>query len=254
MTSSKEGCLAIFGTVLVITGGLCGCGVDEADPAPGVLGSGLPAAWTQIAPGVWERVTEAGTFRRGSGIESFEFSLAETRAEHARLLEERARASAAGASPGALAELDVRLRDSREQIEYLEVSIAHGRGEGAEALTLQAFNDQSSSGSACAGYYNFNIDFTIGSYEGWVTTSAGWTEFGPFAPFQKTLYTRATAYNGVYPGSDIDTYGPFSGTCCVGISSTKVAAETSSPQLHGWAYLSVSGGCSAYHYLSASYP
>jgi hypothetical protein len=179
--------------------------------------------------------------RIGFGVESFRWALDEARAEQAELM-----TKVGGA------ELDKRLRATEDLIAYLGESLASA---DARLSPDQArlSNKATNSGNTCAGSYNLEVAFTCGFSNGTTTSTASWSEFGPFAPYQKNMHTYAyAAYNGAYD-EDSDTTGAFSGYCCVSVSSQATSpGPTFSPDLYGSAYISIWDGCSDYRFVSDS--
>lgn len=229
---------------------------DQGNTSHSSWALGQANDWFEIAPGVWERQRpEGGSERLGFGTEGFEFALDLALQEHTMVLEEiELNGMAKSASK--------RLRAIEELIAYLQASLAENEKLGLyEPSPLAPPEDDvqtASTGSqyVCAGTYNFDVSFQLGMAGGSVTSQAGWSEFGPFAPYTKTLHTYAYAtYEGrPYPAEDSDQYGPFSGQCCVGVESSASAYPTFFPELYGSTYLSVTNGCYASRFYSASYP
>lgn len=213
--------------------------------------------WIEIAPGVWERKRpEGGSERLGFGTEGFEFALDQARQERTMLL--------AQVEIGQRAPLSKRLGENQNLIAYLEASLSESRKSNIhESIPVAPPDDDvhpegTSSDGVCAGYYGFDISFQLGMADGTVTSRADWTEFGPFAPYTKTLHTYAyaahEAYGETFVDEDSDSFGPFSGYCCVSVESSATAYPTFAPQLYGSAYLSVTNGCAASRFYSSSYP
>lgn len=204
------------------------------------------SGWEEIAPGVYELERADGTFTRvGFGVESFEWALEQAQSRLERLSRKTTRVEL---QP----ELERRMRKTSELVGYLERSIETARAQGV-GLSSKA----SESGSVCAGYYDLDVSFTCSSY-GQTTSTAGWSEFGPFAPYYKTLHTYAEAswydkeFGITRTNTDEDTFGPFQGECCVEISSNAYALNPNSADLYGSAYVSVTNGCSAYRFIQDS--
>ncbi len=198
--------------------------------------------WQPIAPGVYELRRESGRVTRvGFGVESFRWALDEARAEQAELT-----TKVGGA------DLEKRLRATNDRIEYLRASLDAANTELSPDEARLA-NKASDSGSTCAGSYSLDVSFTCGFSTGTTTSTATWSEFGPFAPYQKNMHTYAyAAYGGAYD-EDSDTTGAFSGYCCVSIQSEATSpGPTFSPDLYGDAYISIWNGCSDYRFVSDS--
>lgn len=235
---------------------------DIADPVDDVLDSseeGAEATWQEIAPGVWERPREEGGFERlGFGLEGFRFALERAKQERSTLL---------APDYNDVAAVEARLQKNQELIDYLQTTLdeADEMGENeplsptsgeVRARTPPSEPSSSSpSGYVCAGSYNFDIQFYYGMVDGAVQTTASWSEFGPYAPYRKTLHTYSYAWASEYSPSeheDSDSYGPFSNKCCASVSSYAGVGVTFSPLLFGSAYLSVTNGCSAYRFYEAA--
>lgn len=205
------------------------------------------AGWEEIAPGVWEKERADGTFTRvGFGVESFEWALEQAQNRLERL-------SRKSAPLELQPELGRRMRKTTELVGYLERSI-----ETARAAGIGLSSKASESGGVCAGYYDLDVSFTCGSSYGQTTSTAGWSEFGPFAPYYKTLHTYAEGswydkeFGIIRTNTDEDTMGPFRNTCCAEISSNAFALHVNSAELYGSAYISVTNGCSAYRFIQDS--
>lgn len=148
----------------------------------------------------------------------------------------------------------VPLRSNQELIEYLQGRLDEAKKSGLRGElplappTVDEVTDSSSvSGSVCGGNYTLAITFSYAMTGGVVDTVASWSEFGPYAPYNKTLYTYAYAWTndgGVTPHEDQDSFGPFSGSCCRVVQSGAGVEPTFSPKLYGRAYVSVTNGCS----------
>lgn len=221
----------------------------------------LTTDWAEISPGVWERSRSDGGFdRMGFGIEGFQFALEQARQERVGLLE--------GTHESSVSDLNDRLRSNQDLIEYLQSSLDEAKESGLREelpidpptineVTNSSYSPSSSvSDSVCAGSYTFDINFGYSMVDGWVDTAATWSEFGPFAPYKKTLYTYSYAWSESYGQIDYkedeDSFGPFSGHCCVKIQSSATAELTWSPMLYGRAYVSVTNGCSAFRFYESS--
>jgi hypothetical protein len=242
---------------------IVGCNqADDADPLDDVVSSGEESAeitWVEIAPGVWERPRLEGGFERlGFGLQAFEFALERARQERVALLDLRDRDAP---------DLETRLHKNLELINYLRSTVDEAGEVGepepltppsVEATSLAASSPSSSSAVSdyvCAGSYNFDIQFYYGMVDGAVATTASWNEFGPYAPYQKTLHTYSYAWAPDYSPSDhtdSDYYGPFSHSCCASVSSYAGVGVTFRPMLYGSAYVSVTSGCSAFRFYEAS--
>ena len=211
----------------------------------------LTAEWAEVSPGIWERWRFDGGFERmGFGIEGLQFALEQARQERIELL--------AGVHEWSVSDLNDRLRSNQELIGYLQGSLDEAKQSGLrEELPLEppAFDEVADSSSVsdyvCGGTYTFDINFIYTMTEGWVDTVAGWSEFGPYAPYKKTLYTYAYAWTydgGISPREDEDSVGPFSYSCCTVIQSGAGVEPTFNPMLYGRAYVSVTNGCSAFRF------
>ena len=204
--------------------------------------------WEKIAPGVYElRRGNGRVTRLGFGVESFRFALEERRAELAEMEYE---ASTAGDSG-----FQRRQQKTEETIAFLEESLRKAEVELTPEQARLANKDDYDSGSTCGGHFSLDVTFSCGLASGTTTSTATWGEFGPYAPYQKTLHTYAAAavssQYGAPSDADSDTYGPFSGACCVNIQAQATApGPTWSPRLFGEAYVAVSTGCSDFRYVS----
>lgn len=214
-----------------------------------------PKPWAQLAPGVWERVREDGIRERSStGVEGLEYELQLARTERALIaqVKESGNASARNA----------RQLESDERIQFLENALAEEKNSAKERtpderLSAQGFYEQgSSSGAFCGGYYSFDAQFYFGMTGGSVTMQGHFSEFGPYAEYTKQFYVRATAwmYDPDIVNSDRQWSPTFTNTCC--FSTRQVSAgidPTFSPVLEAYGYLTGSGGCGSIIYTARSY-
>lgn len=202
--------------------------------------------WQPIGPGVYELRRESGRVTRiGFGVESFRWALDEARAEQAELL---GRAD----TP----KLEKELRATGDRIAYLEASLEAANTELSPDEARLA-NKATNSDYTCHGNYSLDVSFSCGFVDGTTTSTATWSEFGPFAPYRKNLHTYAFAAMSSDPGAaydeDTDTSGAFSGICCVQVQSQATTpGPTFSPDLYGDAYISIWNGCSDYRFVSDS--
>lgn len=202
--------------------------------------------WQRIAPGVYEMARENGRVTRiGFGVESFRWALEEARVEQAELLGKTF-------SPA----IEKELRASADLIDYLQGSLARAE---ADLSTEQArlSNKASDSGYTCNGNYSLDVALTCGYQYGTTTSTATWSEFGPLAPYEKTMYTYARAAMSTAAGAaydeDSDSYGPFSYACCVTVESeARTPGPTFTPFLSGRAHISITNGCSDFRFIQDS--
>lgn len=192
--------------------------------------------WNQVAPGTWEMERPDGTIQRlGFGDAAFRHSLAQRQKEYVELLGQ------VGEQP----QLHKRLEATAHAISFLQRSLAPAE---QPATGVQQKASQRT-GSVCAGNYDLDTWITHQLAGSTVDASASWSEFGPFAPYTKEMITYAEAQwqNGSQTilDSDYNSTGPFSGTCCVSVSSTAVAYPTYVCDLYSYAYLRVYSGCNA---------
>lgn len=200
--------------------------------------------WQPIAPGVYELQRESGRVTRiGFGIESFRFALDRARTEQAHLVGKIG-------VPG----VEKQLRVTDDLIAYLEESLveADANLSPEEARTA---NKASNSDYTCHGNYSLDVSFSCGFVSGTTTSTATWSEFGPFAPYRKNLHTYAFAAMSSDPGAaydeDTDTSGAFSGICCAQVQSQATTpGPTFEADLYGSAYVSIWNGCSDYRFVS----
>lgn len=193
--------------------------------------------WHQVAPGTWEMERPDGTVQRlGFGEAAFRHSLAQRQREYAELL-------------GQVAEqpqLHKRLEATANAIAFLQRSLQEA---DRPAAGVVAKANPTETGSVCAGSYDLDTWITHQLAGSQVDASASWSEPGPFAPYTKEMITYAEAkwQNGSQTilDSDYNTTGPFSGSCCVSVSSTAVAYPTYTCDLYSYAYLRVYSGCTA---------
>ena len=233
---------------------LLACGSEDTVPrsepaaqSPAERSKLTPSPWSKLAPGVWERVREDGIRERSSsGVEGLEYELQLARGERA-LLEQVREASI---NPSAF---DARLEERAEHIQVLEDAIGEARKNGVlermsdEPPSVQALYEQGQkSGSLCGGYYGFDPQFYYTMAGGSVSMQGNWTEFGPFAPYKKQFYVRATAWlqnPNDYPSQSVGEWSPvFMNTCC--FSTNQVSAGTSptfTPQLEAHGVIMASG-------------
>lgn len=192
--------------------------------------------WKQISAGVWERPRAGGgTERFGAGRAAFAFALQEATQQHLDLL--ATEGSAAGSAPAEEVER------STERLRFLEQAVESAnetpQGKGDDLLSPMV------SGRFCAGNYSFTVNMVPYTYAS-VTATANWSEFGPFAPYYKTMntYARAEMNDGSgFSNVDSDSFGPWRGYCCVNVQSTANTGPTFTPRLYGLAYLT-SSNCS----------
>ncbi|MFP2903884.1 hypothetical protein ACLESD_02185 [Pyxidicoccus sp. 3LFB2] len=234
---------------------------DAVQPSTPSRSELTPRPWAKIAPGVWERVREDGLREQaGIGVEALEFNLQQVRAERA-LLEEARKASDKTSA------LDARLRQSDQEIQFLQAGIARARQEGVLEQTptelptgsVQAMAGEqgTQSGSFCGGYFGFDVQFSYGMAGGSVATQGNWTEFGPYGPNLKEYYVIAKAWlysPGDYPSQADADQSTFSHTCCYSTRQVSAGAyPTFTPILEGGGWLLGYGGCGARTYKVWNY-
>jgi hypothetical protein len=232
---------------------LTACNVPDDAPTKEVA----PAEWKRVAPGVWERVrSDGGHEQIGIGVQALKAELQRLRVERAL----RQQVSAMGGTSG---ELAGPLRESDKRIHFLETGLAELENAGVRELaedeellrSILGGTEGTPSGPYCGGYFGFEVEFSYGMAGGGVTTRGGWTEFGPYAPYTKTLYVYASGwlYSRDEEPSDTnaDSEGPFSRACCVSVETAAAAYPTFTPGLEGGGYILGSSGCGAPLYYRA---
>ncbi|MFP2925983.1 hypothetical protein ACLESO_12340 [Pyxidicoccus sp. 3LG] len=247
---------------------LTGCGTAEnvnaddgqAERSTPELSEVAPAKWAQVAPGVWERPRPDGVREQlGVGVHALELELQRVKGQRALLQQ----VSAQGVSPR---ELAAQQTDIDKLIHFLESGLATARSAGAAEppseepplRVAQAGSEGTPSGSYCAGNYNFQVIISHDILGSSVTSSAQWSEFGPFAELTKNMFTFATTWRDRNPGtpvfqSDSDTTNPFTGSCCKMIQSSARVGSDYNPKLEGSAYIFGDSVCGGPHFYRAWY-
>lgn len=163
---------------------------------------------------------------------------------------------------GEISALDASQKESDLRIQFLENALAEEKKSVMERTPDERFSAQAiyetgqKSGQFCGGSYSFDAQFFYGMTSGAVTMQGNWSEFGPYAPYNKQFYVRARAwmYDPYILNSDSELSPVFTNTCC--FSTRQVSAgidPTFTPALEAYGYILGSNGCGSRTYTAKNF-